>query len=207
MTTDAQQILLLTKWGARWLQHAWGLVVAGGSRNKVATDLLNKLDAEKGDPDQYVDAHVYESTHTITNSVTGTTEVGKVRRSKAVLQKGRRSNFSACIAQLAYNKFGERKMSEANILVTRKWIQKLLDEPKYKDLRVCDKNIAIDRALFLSFVPTNAFRVMKLAVETKAWKDRCANENVFGKVFRMIGGSQDAILGPSGGDPGYELIA
>jgi hypothetical protein len=98
-------------------------------------------------------------------------------------------------------------MSEANILVTRKWIQKLLDEPKYKDLRVCDKNIAIDRALFLSFVPTNAFRVMKLAVETKAWKDRCANENVFGKVFRMIGGSQDAILGPSGGDPGYELIA
>jgi hypothetical protein len=108
MTTDAQQILLLTRWGARWLQHAWGLVVAGGTRNKVATDLLNKLDAEKGDPEQYVDAHVYESTHTIINSVTGTKEVGKVRRTKAVLQKGRRSNFSACIAQLASNKFGER---------------------------------------------------------------------------------------------------
>lgn len=204
MTTDTQQILLLTRWGTRWLKHAWGLAVAGGTRNKIANDLLNKLDAEKGDPEQYIDAHVYESTHTIFNSTTGSAEVGKVRRTKTVLQKGRRSNFSACIAQLAYNKFGERKMSEANILVTRKWIQKLLEEPKYKDLRICDKNIAIDRALFLSFVPTDAFRMMKLAVETKAWKDRCGNENVLGKVFRLISGSS---LGTAGGDPGFELIA
>jgi hypothetical protein len=205
MTTDVQQILVLTKWGSRWLKHAWNLVVEGGRSNQVAKSLLTNLDAERGDPEQYVDAHVYESTHTIYNTVAGVKEVGKVRRTKAVLQKGRRSNFSACIAQLAYNKFGERKMSEANILVTRKWIQKLLEEPKYKDLRVCDKNIAIDRALFLSFVPTNAFRTMKLAVQTKAWKNRCEDEGVFGKVFRLVSGGSSAIV--PGGDPGYELIA
>nr|WRQ65356.1 tombus P33-like protein [Tolivirales sp.] len=202
MSVDAQQILVLTKWGGRWLKHAWGLMVEGGARNQVAASLLAKLDAEKGDPEQYVDAHVYESTHTVHNAVSGTKTMGTVQRTKAVLQKGRRSNFAACIAQIAYNKFGERKMSEANILVTRKWIQKLLDEPKYKDLRMCDKNLAIDRALFLSFVPTNAFRQMKLAIETPAWKDRCANENVFGKVFRLISGSAVA-----GSDPGYEMIA
>jgi hypothetical protein len=200
MTTDVQQILVLTKWGSRWLRHAWNIVVEGSRRDQVAKALLNNLDAEKGDPEQYVDAHVYESTHTIFNSASGTKEVGKVRRSKAVLQKGRRSNFSACIAQLAYNKFGERKMSEANILVTRKWIQKLLEEPKYKDLRVCDKNIAIDRALFLSFVPTDAFRMMKLVVDTKTWKSRCDNENVFGKVFRLIAG------GPSYNGGGTEIV-
>jgi hypothetical protein len=205
MTTDVQQAILLTKWGTRWLKHAWGLVVAGGRRNQVASALISRLDAEKGDPENYVDAHVYESTHTIYNTVTGVKEVGSVRRTKAVLQKGRRTNFSACIAQLAYNKFGERKMSEANILVTRKWIQKLLEEPKYKDLRVCDKNIAIDRALFLSFVPTNAFRTMKLAVETSTWKDRCNNASVFGKVFRLVSGNP--LIGGPGGDPGYELMA
>jgi hypothetical protein len=62
----------------------------------------------------------------------------------------------------------------------------LLEEAEYKDLRTCDKNIAIDRALFLSFVPTNAFRQMKVAVQTRAWKNRVDVGGVFGKVFCLM---------------------
>ena len=81
-------------------------------------------------------------------------------------------------------------MTEANVLVTRRWLQKLLAEPEYKDLRTVDKNIAIDRALFLSFVPTNDFRKMKLAVATRAWQDRVDPRGllggIFGKAFMLV---------------------
>lgn len=184
---DSEQVIVLTKWGAKWLKFAWDVAVQGGRRERVARSVLHQLDTVEQDPESYVDAHVYTSTHVINNSVEGKKEVGTVVRTKKVLRKGKRSAFAASIAQLAYNKFGERPMSEANVLVTRKWIQKLLEEKKYADLRTCDKNLAIDRALFLSFVPTNSFRAMKMAVATNAWKDRCDASTVFGKVFRLVG--------------------
>nr|UHS72396.1 MAG: hypothetical protein 1 [Tombusviridae sp.] len=81
-------------------------------------------------------------------------------------------------------------MSEANILVTRKWIQKYLAEPEFKDLRVVDKNLAIDRALFLSFVPTNDFRTMKIATASRAWQKRVDPRGLlgglFGKAFMVV---------------------
>jgi hypothetical protein len=184
---DGEQVIVVTRWGAKWLRFAWDIMLVGNKRERVARNILEKLDSSVEDPESFVDAHVYESTHTVSNSVTGESIVGKVRRSKHVLKRGRRSDFSASVAQVAYNKFGERPMSAANVLVTRKWLQKYLDSEKYCDLRTCDKNLAIDRALFLSFVPTNSFRAMKLVVETGAWKDRCDNESVFGRVFRLVG--------------------
>ncbi len=193
---DEQQVVVITKWGVRWLKHAWDLLIGDTKVERLAKELLTKLDNESGDPEEYVDNHVYVSTHTTFNKVEGEVLVGRVERKKCVLRKGRRSNFAASIAQLAYNKFGERKMSEANVLVTRKWIQKLLDGPAYKDLRTCDKNLAIDRALFLSFVPTDAFREMQLVVTSNTWKDRCDANTVFGKVFRLEnrGGVSDGTL-------------
>jgi hypothetical protein len=188
MSLDDQYIVL-TKWGARWLKFAWNRVLHGTPANVFAGDLLTDLDAVVGEPEDFVDAHVYESIHTISNSVTGTQTAGVVLRTKKVLRKGARSKFSAAVAKKAYNKFGERPMSEANVLVTRKWIQKLLEEPEYKDLRTCDKNLAIDRALFLSFVPTNSFRKMRLAIATSSWKERTEDSGVFGKVFSVRGGS------------------
>jgi hypothetical protein len=186
---DSEQVLVLTRWGIKWLKFAWKVAVEGNSANRFTRQLIEKLDEEKGDPEDFVDVHVHRTIHTIQNEVDGTVVVGDVTRKKAVLRKGRRSSFAASIAREAYNKFGERPMSEANVLVTRKWLQKLLAEPKYKDLRTCDKNLAIDRALFLSFVPTKDFLMMKKAVVTQTWKDRVGGENVFGKVFRLIKGS------------------
>jgi len=187
MSVDSEQVIVVTKWGVKWLKFAWDVVLHGSKREQVANGILHQLDNVEQDPECYIDAHVYTSTHVVSNSVDGTRTAGVVERRKKVLRKGRRSLFAASIAQLAYNKFGERPMSEANVLVTRKWIQKLLEDEKYKDLRTCDKNLSIDRALFLSFVPTNSFRAMKLAVQTNAWKDRCDENTVFGRVFRLAG--------------------
>jgi len=100
------------------------------------------------------------------------------------LIKKQRSNFAAAVSKQAYNKFGERPMSPANVLVTRKWIQKYLED-RFKDLRTCDKNLAIDRALFLSFVPTKDFLAMRLLLETKAAQDRISGKGIFGKIFRF----------------------
>jgi hypothetical protein len=185
MAGDMEQVLILSRWGARWVKHAWNILVEGNTREQFANKLLGKFTEESKEPSSYVDLHVYDSVHTVINKDGGRV-VGHVERKKKVLSKGRRSNFSCAIAQLAYNKFGERPMSEANVLVTRRWIQKLLEEAEYKDLRTCDKNIAIDRALFLSFVPTNAFRQMKVAVQTRAWKNRVDVGGVFGKVFCLM---------------------
>lgn len=192
MSVDSEQVVVLTKWGVKWLRFAWDLAVNGNKKEQVTKAMIKQLDAVEEDPECFVDAHVYTSTHVIHNSVDGAVTVGEVQRRKKVLRKGKRTAFAASVAQIAYNKFGERPMSEANILVTRKWLQKYLDSPEYKDLRTCDKNLAIDRALFLSFVPTDSFRAMKLATTTNAWKDRCDANTVFGKVFRLVGVGQSS---------------
>jgi hypothetical protein len=192
MAVDGEQVIVLTKWGVKWLKFAWNIAVNGSHSDIVAAKLIHELDTVDKDPEAYVDAHVYTSRHTIFNKVEGEKLVGEVVRKKKVLRKGQRSSFAAAVAQLAYNKFGERPMSEANIMVTRKWIQKLLEDKKYSDLRTCDKNLTIDRALFLSFVPTQSYRMMKLAVASSTWKDRCDDNTVFGKVFRLVAGGGDS---------------
>ncbi len=65
-----------------------------------------------------------------------------------------------------------------------------MEGDRFKDLRVVDKNIAIDRALFLSFVPTNEFRRMKIATATRAWQTRVDPRGLlgglFGKAFMLV---------------------
>jgi cytoskeletal protein RodZ len=100
------------------------------------------------------------------------------------IRQRQRSNFSAAVAKVAYNKFGERPMSPANVLVTRKWLQKYLED-SFKDLRTADKNVAIDRALFLSFVPTKDFLQMRIVMETAAIKERMTGSSWFGRVFQL----------------------
>lgn len=192
----SDQIIVLTKWGCQWIKFAWNTIVEDGPAIKFAKTAIAQLDASSEDPADYVDGYIYENKKTIINAATQkSTIVGVVERRKTVIQKGNRSKFSAAVAKLAYNKFGERKMTEANVLVTRRWIQKYLDEPLYKDLRTCDKNIAIDRAMFLSFVPTRDFQKMTIATGTSAWKNRINASNVFGKIFQLatVSGNTDLV--------------
>jgi hypothetical protein len=177
---------VITKWGIEWLRRA---MFGDVSAEKVASDAIRALDVEANDPMDYVETH----THSFSKAVVvqgKQVKLETVVKEKKVIKKGKRSNFAACVAQLAYNKFGARPMTEANVLVTRRWLAKLLAEPEYKDLRIVDRNIAIDRALFLSFVPTDAFRTMKIAVATKAWQKRVDPSGLlgglFGKAFMLI---------------------
>lgn len=156
---------------------------------KSAAEAVRSLDVEANDPMDYVETH----THTFSKAVVvqgKQVRLETVTKKKMVLKKGKRTNFASSLAHIAYNKFGARPMTEANVLVTRKWLAKLLSEPEYKDLRIVDRNIAIDRALFLSFVPTNEFRQMKVVCATKAWQKRVDPKGllggIFGKAFMVI---------------------
>lgn len=187
---ESEQLIVITRWGFKWLRFACDYVTKGGPADRFAKEVLKTFDNVSEDPLDYVDTHISTMEKRVMNHVDHTVKVTEIKRENKRLSKGRRSAFSASIAKIAYNKFGERKMTEANVLVTRKWIQKLLDEPDYRDLRVCDKNLAIDRALFLSFLPTRDFQAMRVAMATPVWKDRLDEETVFGKVFRLVGGGR-----------------
>lgn len=188
---ELEAYIVITKWGFKWLRFACDYVVNGGPADKFAKEVLRTFEDVSEEPLEYVETHITTVEKKVVDHVRMEIKKAEVKKVKKVLAKGKRSAFSASIAKIAYNKFGERKMTEANVLVTRKWIQKLLAEDEYKDLRTCDKNLAIDRALFLSFLPTKDFQAMKVATATKTWRDRLDEDSVFGRIFRLVGsGSQ-----------------
>lgn len=177
----ANQTIVITQWGATWLGKAWKLWRNGGPAGLYAKAVLEKLDSVEEEPEEFIETHTKVEIKTIIVSVKDPKtkafirdEVKKEERIKIVkkLKKGQRSNFAAAVAKLAYNKFGERPHSEANVLVTRRWLQKYFDDAKFTDLRTVDKNNAIDRALFLSFVPTRDFQKARIAMATRQWQAR-----------------------------------
>jgi len=212
--SEIEQAIVLTKWAQKWLKFAWNIVTDGTPTEQLARSILSNMDMIVEDPCTYVEEHCEERTRTVVRkhdikNVTktvrqegddgnGTTtcredkmaedaDVFRVVVSRKVVQRlvrGRRSSFAASLAKVAYNKFGERPMSPANLMVTRKWIQKYLEE-HFKDLRTSDKNIAIDRALFLSFVPTKEFLKMRVLIATKEAESRMSGQSVFGKIFQF----------------------
>lgn len=172
--------VVISRWGAKWLKYAYNLVVVGREPEQRAKALLEHFDKET--VDEPVD-YVVTTTDTLTREVENREEIEVTVTSKkrSRLQKGKRSQFAKSLGQLAYNKFGERPMTEANLMVTRRWLQKQLESDDLKDLRTADKNIAIDRALFLSFVPTKAFLKMKVYSATSQWEKRTTGSELFGK--------------------------
>lgn len=181
--------IVVTTHGHKWFRHAfneiWKRITIGSSATQLAKEFLEEFDQVHEDPDVYVE----RKTSTFEEIVEVKDAEPKVQirvKKSSRLVKGARSKFAVAIARVAYNKFGQREFNNANVLVTRKWIQKLIDE-EYKDLRNCDKNIAIDRALFLSFIPTKSFTDMKLAFSTKLIRERLdpREETLFGRIFRL----------------------
>lgn len=188
---NTEQLVVITKWGMRWLKFACDYALNGSPAHKFAKDILQTFDAVDEDPLTYVDTHIMTVEKRVVDHKALVVRATEVKKVKKVLKKGLRSAFAASVAKVAYNKFGERKMTEANVLVTRKWLSKYLAEDEFKDLRTCDKNLAIDRALFLSFIPTKDFQAMRIATATGVWKDRTSGDSVFGKIFRLVSGSVD----------------
>lgn len=82
----------------------------------------------------------------------------------------RRPKFARMLARQAYLQYGSRPRTAANMLVTRKWLRNYVSQA-YPDARLVDKIEAIDEALFLSFIPTDAFVKCSQFAETEAYKE------------------------------------
>lgn len=192
----ADRTIVITQWGANWVGRAWKLWRNGGPSGVYAQNLLRQLDAVEQEPEEFVETHTREEIKTVIvpkkdkNGKFIKDEIDRQVRVKIVkkLRKGQRSNFAAAVAKQAYNKFGERPYSEANVLVTRRWLQKYFDDAKFTDLRTVDKNNAIDRALFLSFVPTRDFQQARIAMATKQWQTRMSAESSFKGFWTTVFG-------------------
>lgn len=74
------------------------------------------------------------------------------------------------LAYEAYLEFGHRPRSDANLLITRKFMRDMIKE--CKDLRAKDAGGIIDTALYLSFLPSRCLREMNEIDDTYAFKDR-----------------------------------
>lgn len=98
-------------------------------------------------------------------------DVKKNPRFRTLLGRpGRRPKIVFALAAQAYFQFGKRPPSEANMIITRKFMRDELEQ--YKDLRVTDALGIIDSALYMSFLPSQHLRLMNQAVRTRVYHER-----------------------------------
>jgi len=81
-----------------------------------------------------------------------------------------RIRTAVAVAHEAYAQYGQRPRSQANELITRKFMRDLLAE--IKDLRKHDQLAVIDLALPLSFLPSAEFRRMVMIWNTRTMSAR-----------------------------------
>lgn len=186
-------VVELTKWGCRWVSYGLDYLLNGGEVHQVAVKLLDALEKEPNAPEHYLETHevVHRKTVTkVTDTDIGTDVVkdvvfDNVKVTKRIVKRGR-SKFAMSLAKQAYLKFGKREITPANELVTRKWMVKYLEGKEFADMRVADKVLAIDRAIFLSFVPTMVYNDMKVVMADKASKNMISGVTTsFGRIFSV----------------------
>lgn len=186
-TIEPEQVIVLSKWAVKWVKFAYDRLMNGSEVHQYAEKLLVELDACEESPIEYVEEHVVTLTKTVKCKGLIQTPINNIKKTRRLV-KGKRSRFAMCLAKEAYLKFGKRPLNEANTLVTRKYLVKFLEQEDYADLRTVDKILAIDRALFLSFVPTIVFNDMKVVAEEKTVQNRMSGMTTsFGKVFSFGG--------------------
>jgi len=97
----------------------------------------------------------------------------------------RAQRVSFAVAYAAYYEFGARERSEANLLITRKYMRDLLKE--HKSLRDRDAAMIIDSALYLSFLPSPALRRMNSLDQTVTFEYRAAPVASWGSWYFPFG--------------------
>ncbi len=193
MAVSEEAVLDLTRWGMKWLKFGFNMAIGNTPDRVYARGLLAAFDATKEDPRELIVTRttclrVDEETYVTAgdsscSDVVSVLSTPVLNEKKSVrIAKGKRTTFAMALAKRAYVKFGARPVSEANVLVTRKWIVKLIED-EFKDLRNCDKAIAVDRATFLSFVPTMAWNNYKFVFHgNNAVTDRIGGESLFSRI-------------------------
>jgi len=213
MAQDNDAYLVLSKWGWKWLNFGFRTVIGNTNERLAARRMLGAFDASTEEPREFVynpvkpvggvvlatdllcdvmdsngDAKVEVVTRVQQHSLVEIDENGSRiifdnQKTAKRIKKGRRTKFAMAIAKKAYVKFGAREVNQANILVVRKWIVKMLEEPDFKDLRTCDKALAVDRATFLSFIPTMAWNNCKFVFHgDNAVTARIGGESLFSRI-------------------------
>jgi len=84
----------------------------------------------------------------------------------------RAERIAFALAYAAYYEFGARDRNEAEVLITRKHMRDLLRE--HRNLRDRDAAMIIDRALYLSFLPSPTLREMNRLDQTVTFGARAA---------------------------------
>lgn len=182
-----ENLIVLTRWGCKWIKYAYDRLVNGSDVHQYANKMLVELENTNVSPSSVLQHE--ETSFTKTVEIDGEKKTLIENHTKSVrIQKGGRSKFAMALAKEAYLKFGARPLTQANTLVTRKWLVKYLEGAQYKDMRTCDKIIAIDRAMFLSFVPTIVHNNMRVAAQDSAIVNMMSGITTsFGKVFSVMG--------------------
>lgn len=120
--------------------------------------------------EDYIEEHI--ETHRKVTYVDGQAVERIVSRKKSArIAKGSRSRFAGSLAQRVKVKFGNLKYVEANRLMVHRWLSKVVED-EFKDLRTCDKVLALERATFMAFVVSEDYLRYQVLFEDKLMADR-----------------------------------
>lgn len=188
MAVPTEDIVAFTKWGMKWVKFGFNMAIGNTPESVVARGLLAAFDASTTEAAEHL---VRRETRLTVTETTGV-EVPKTTvdhtKSSTRIAKGKRTTFAMCLGKRAYVKFGPRPVSEANVLVTRKWLSKLIED-EFKDLRTCDKALALDRAVFLSFIPTMSHNNYKFVFNgNNAVTARIGGDSLFSRIAHVVSG-------------------
>jgi hypothetical protein len=95
-----------------------------------------------------------------------------------------KDRIAHALAQEAYYNFGNRQRSEANNLITRRWMRDRLDD--YDSIRFKDRATIIDIALVLSFVPSLESREIEGIALTDTFTDRSTTIPLYRLFMRLF---------------------
>ena len=168
---EENPFVAITVFCQTWLRKAFGLSKRECTQAEVLRHtILAAVEEAHPDPCDYTETHLDTTTKVTFDA--GEPVVRLVRRRQSMrLVKGNRSKFAGALAQRVKVKFGTMKYTEANRLVVHRWLSGLVEE-EFKDLRTCDKVLALERATFMAFVVSEDFLRYKVLFESEPMKDR-----------------------------------
>jgi hypothetical protein len=120
---------------------------------------------------------------TMSSELVPYSNVPKLVKRYTIRKRRPKHQIAYALAQEAYYNFGARPRSEANNLITRRWMKDRLEE--YNDIRFVDRASIIDIALVLSFLPSNDSREIENLSLTNTFIDRSTTVPLY-RLFRRL---------------------
>jgi len=100
-----------------------------------------------------------------------------------------RGNLARALGLVGYCQFGPRPRTEADVLVTRKFLRDHFDN--YPRVRRCDRAHIIDMAVELSYVRSTTAVSMDRLISTWSWAARSNRETLFTRWWNWVSTTPD----------------